>query len=109
MSKAQTIPSTMNDMYVNIKTMTEKSATEDEVTVRITVGEVENGFIVTKSISGQRSAPTNENPDYKEWFDEGKSYITTKNPLEATEDEDVKLPDIKGLIDSFNSGKLGVS
>jgi len=109
MSKA--IPIIMNDMYINIKSKSEKSVTEDDITIRITVGEVENGFIVTKNISGRRPAsPDSENrsSDGTEYFDEGKTYITTKNPLEGEESKEVKLPDIGGLMDQYNTGKLKV-
>ena len=110
MSKA--IPIIMSDMYINIKNKTEKSATEDDITVRITVGEVENGFIVTKNISGRRPVKpgtSTNSEDGMEWFDEGKSYITTKNPLEGEGDPEViKLPNVKGLLDEYNSGKISV-
>jgi len=102
----------MNDMYVNIKSKSEKSVTEDEITVRITVGEVENGFIVTKNISGRRPVKpgTTENmsSDGTEYFDEGKTYITTTNPLEGDGEDEIKLPNVKGLMDQYNSGKISV-
>ncbi len=111
MSECRAIQNIMDDMYIHIKGKTEQSVTEDDITVRVTVGEVENGFIVTKNVSGRRLSTNKDNTseDGKEWFDEGKTYITTKNPLAEGENEEVKLPDVKGLMALHNSDKIAVS
>lgn len=101
-------------MYVNINAKTEKSVTQGDITVTITAGKVENGFVVTKRVSGRR--PMKDNPTETEYFEEGKSYISTKCPFEEEEegcegkskDKEVQLPNIKSLLDTYASieGKM---
>jgi len=100
-------------MYIEGKSTIEKSATKDEITIRVTVVEVENGYVVQKNVSGRRPAQGSKEElpsDGKEWFEESVSYITTENPFKDEEDKDIKLPSVSGLLDMSASltGKLKV-
>jgi len=100
-------------MYIEGKNKIEKSATKDDITVRITVEEVENGYVVQKHLSGRRQADGSHSElpkDGKEWFEESITFITTENPFKDEEDKDIKLPSVSGLLDMSASltGKLKV-
>jgi hypothetical protein len=90
-------------MYVEGENKIEKSATQDDTTITVTVVEVENGFVCQKRISGNRGEG-----EKKEYFEESKTYITTENPFEEESKEKIKLPNIRGLLDTAAnlSGKI---
>ena len=99
----------MNDMYIDGKNKIEKSATKDDTTVRVSCIEVENGYVITKNVSGRRPTKNASAEDGKEYFDESVTYITTTNPFEE-EMEDVKLPNVSSMLDMTASltGKMKV-
>jgi hypothetical protein len=88
-------------MYIEGEDKIEKSSTENGITVRVCVVKVENGYICQKSISGHRGEG-----EKREYFDDQKTYITTKNPFEGDQ-ENIKLPNIRGILDTtVGAGKL---
>lgn len=93
-------------MYIEGENRIEKSATQDNTTTTVTVVEVENGFVVQKRIHGYKELKDGD----RDYFEDSKSYITTENPFEGDGDETIKLPDVKGLLDTSRSleGKVKV-
>lgn len=73
------------------------SETKDGITKTLSVDKVENGFIITKSKYG------NINDKY---VDETKKYISTKNPLEKKEEEEIKSPMSREELYSFLDGAI---
>jgi hypothetical protein len=108
MNEVTPIPTT-EAMYIEGKNKIEKSATKDEITVRISCVEVENGFVITKQLSGRRPTKNATAEDGKEYFDESLTYITTECPFKD-EMDDIKLPDISGVLNmsASLSGKIKV-
>ena len=76
----------------------EKSETADGVTKRVSVEQVENGYIVTMEKYGRPSMDGDEDDKYT---NECKKYISKKNPLEGmkpkTEKESVEDKILDGL------------
>lgn len=75
----------------------EKSETADGITKRVTVEQVENGYIVTMEKYGRSS----QDSDDSEYTNDCKKYISKKNPLEGmapkTEKESVEDKILDGL------------
>lgn len=75
----------------------EKSETADGITKRVTVEQVENGYIVTMEKYGRSS----QDLDDSEYTNDCKKYISKKNPLEGmapkTEKESVEDKILDGL------------
>ena len=75
----------------------EKSETADGITKRVTVEQVENGYIVTMEKYGRASLDS----DDSEYTNDCKKYISKKNPLEGmspkTEKESVEDKILDGL------------
>ena len=69
--------------------------------------EVENGYVITKNISGRRPTKNASAEDGKEYFDESVTYITTTNPFDK-EMDDIKIPDVSSVLDisAGSSGKM---
>ena len=76
----------------------EKSETADGVTKRVSVEQVENGYVVTMEKYGKLSMDGDEDDKYT---NECKKYISKKNPLEGmkpkTEKESVEDKILDGL------------
>ncbi len=96
-------------MYIEGKNKIEKSATKDDVTVKVSCVEVENGYILNKNISGRRPTKDASAEDGKEYFNEDLTYITTKCPFED-EMKDIEFPDVTNVLDMSASlmGKIKV-
>ena len=81
----------------NDKKRWEKSETADGVTKRVSVEQVENGYVVTMEKYGR---PSMDGDDDK-YTNECKKYISKKNPLEGmkpkTEKESVEDKILDGL------------
>jgi hypothetical protein len=75
----------------------EKSETADGITKRVTVEQVENGYIVTMEKYGRSS----QDSDDSKYTNDCKKYISKKNPLEGmapkTEKESVEDKILDGL------------
>lgn len=75
----------------------EKSETADGITKRVTVEQVENGYIVTMEKYGKLSM----DEDDSKYTNDCKKYISKKNPLEGmapkTEKESVEDKILDGL------------
>jgi hypothetical protein len=86
----------LNNMSDNKKRW-EKSETADGITKRVSVEQVENGYIVTMEKYGKAS---NDEDDSK-YTNDCKKYISKKNPLEGmapkTEKESVEDKILDGL------------
>jgi hypothetical protein len=76
----------------------EKSETADGITKRVTVEQVENGYIVTMEKYGR---PSMGDEDDSKYTNDCKKYISKKNPLEGmapkTEKESVEDKILDGL------------
>jgi hypothetical protein len=76
----------------------EKSETADGITKRVTVEQVENGYIVTMEKYGNSSLSEDDDSKYT---NDCKKYISKKNPLEGmapkTEKESVEDKILDGL------------
>ena len=76
----------------------EKSETADGITKRVTVEQVENGYIVTMEKYGR---PSMSDEDDSKYTNDCKKYISKKNPLEGmapkTEKESVEDKILDGL------------
>jgi hypothetical protein len=77
----------------------EKSETSDGITKRVSVEQVENGYIVTMEKYGRPSGDGDE--DDSKYTNDCKKYISKKNPLEGmapkTEKESVEDKILDGL------------
>ena len=73
----------------------EKSESINGITKRVSVEQVENGFIVTMSKYGSSSE------EGSKYIDECKKYISKKNPLEGTKPKEDSYEDkiLDGLQD----------
>ena len=75
----------------------EKSETSDGITKRVSVEQVENGYIVTMEKYGKAS----DDEDDSKYTNDCKKYISKKNPLEGmapkTEKESVEDKILDGL------------
>lgn len=69
-------------MRTNSNETIEKVIRTNDVTKRITVEEVENGYIITYCTHGRRNK-TKAKPE-GEYFDETKKWISKTNPLSST-------------------------
>ena len=85
-------------MYIKINDEIKHSTTVDEVTTEITVGKVQNGWIITKSISGYRGEGEN-----KEYYEDSETYISPDNPL--ADKEVVDETGVKRLVETFFRGQ----
>lgn len=65
-----------------------KSLTKDGMTYEITVEEVEGGFIVTKSMWGDRPLAKPKDGRTSEYISKEKRYVSTTNPFEEKEEKD---------------------
>jgi len=76
----------------------EKSETSDGITKRVSVEQVENGYIVTMEKYGK---PSMDDEDDSKYTNDCKKYISKKNPLEGmapkTEKESVEDKILDGL------------
>jgi hypothetical protein len=86
------------DNMSNDKKRWEKSETADGITKRVTVEQVENGYIVTMEKYG---IPSMDDKDDSKYTNDCKKYISKKNPLEGmapkTEKESVEDKILDGL------------
>lgn len=77
----------------------EKSETSDGITKRVSVEQVENGYIVTMEKYGRPSMGDGDDDD--KYTNECKKYISKKNPLEGmkpkTEQESAEDKILDGL------------
>jgi hypothetical protein len=90
-------------MIIKLNTMShdkkrwEKSETADGITKRVSVEQVENGYIVTMEKYGRAS----DEDDDSKYTNDCKKYISKKNPLEGmapkTEKESVEDKILDGL------------
>ena len=95
-------------MYIEGKNKVEKSATKDEVTVNISAIEVENGYIVKKSITGRKAVKNASAEDGKEWFEEESVYISSKNPFDSILKDEITVPDLSSVMSMSLPGKIKV-
>lgn len=80
-------------MHIDLKDEIKTSRTEDGITTAVTVGKVENGWIVTKMRSGNRKVENkggtiDGSTTEGEYFEESVTYISASNPLKKKEDVD---------------------
>jgi len=77
-------------IYIEPKEKWEKTTENNGIKTTKTVGKVENGYVIVKTISGERGDP-------KEYFSESTAFISKDNPLEQMDVE----AGVKDLVDKF--------
>lgn len=70
------------------------SETKGEITTRITVEKIENGFLITKNIYGNKKG---------KWFDENKKFYSETNPLDKKEDKDLDKTTSKDILSALDN------
>jgi hypothetical protein len=76
---------------------------EDGITHRLTVEEVDGGYIVTENMYGRRKSAGEDSP----YIDETKKKVTTDNPLKKKKEEkELNSPLMASIKSNFNDINL---